>query len=246
MDSENPVLLATNYQQQIQGLIYNLLTDPLMQAFLHDHGFDYNQRRFKLFTFSRLMGKSYFNQQDKTLRITPPVLLYISSPWTEFLENLANSLLARGFIQIGKNQLQVKEIKLAVTPPFNQDQSYPVKMLSPVTMYSTLETREGSKKTYYYSPTEREFTRLIAQNLVKKASAFYGEDWSKLFFCIEVANSFRASQQKIIIYKGTVIKGWLGNYHISGHPKMLKLAYESGIGSKNSQGFGLFELCNNG
>ena len=34
----------------------------------------------------------------------------------------------------------------------------------------------------------------------------------------------------------------MGKYKISGDEKLTRLAYDSGIGSKNSQGFGCFEV----
>jgi CRISPR-associated endoribonuclease Cas6 len=34
----------------------------------------------------------------------------------------------------------------------------------------------------------------------------------------------------------------MGMYTIKAHPILLELAYDAGIGSKNSQGFGLFEV----
>ncbi|MFN7181678.1 MAG: CRISPR-associated endoribonuclease Cas6 [Planctomycetota bacterium] len=43
-----------------------------------------------------------------------------------------------------------------------------VKMLSPITIYSTLTKRDGSKKTYYYNPFENEFGQLIRDSGVKK------------------------------------------------------------------------------
>ncbi|RKX92249.1 MAG: CRISPR-associated endoribonuclease Cas6, partial [Spirochaetes bacterium] len=41
---------------------------------------------------------------------------------------------------------------------------------------------------------------------------------------------------------GTIIKGWTGTFVLNGNRKILKLAYYTGLGSKNSQGFGMFEV----
>jgi len=38
------------------------------------------------------------------------------------------------------------------------------------------------------------------------------------------------------------IKAWLGTYQIHGKPELISLAYDTGLGSKNSQGFGMFEI----
>ncbi|MDN5332516.1 MAG: CRISPR-associated endoribonuclease Cas6 [Tepidanaerobacteraceae bacterium] len=45
-----------------------------------------------------------------------------------------------------------------------------------------------------------------------------------------------------VIYKDVIIKGWMGVYILKGDPVLLKIAYDAGLGSKNSQGFGCFEI----
>jgi len=44
------------------------------------------------------------------------------------------------------------------------------------------------------------------------------------------------------MYKNFLIKGWMGTFRLQGLKKALKLAYDAGLGSKNSQGFGMFEV----
>jgi len=52
----------------------------------------------------------------------------------------------------------------------------------------------------------------------------------------------RSWDEKVVLFKDTVIKGWMGIYKLKSHPKILKLAYDTGLGSKNSQGFGMWEV----
>jgi CRISPR-associated endoribonuclease Cas6 len=46
---------------------------------------------------------------------------------------------------------------------------------------------------------------------------------------------------KVVYYKDTVIKGWLGKYMLTGDLKLIRLVFSVGIGAKNSQGFGMLE-----
>jgi len=46
---------------------------------------------------------------------------------------------------------------------------------------------------------------------------------------------------KLLIYKGTVIKAWMGIYSLMLPRVLFEIAFDSGIGAKNSQGFGMIE-----
>ena len=43
-------------------------------------------------------------------------------------------------------------------------------------------------------------------------------------------------------YKGFFINGWKGIYQLSGERKYLDFLYQTGLGAKNSQGFGMFDV----
>jgi CRISPR-associated endoribonuclease Cas6 len=47
---------------------------------------------------------------------------------------------------------------------------------------------------------------------------------------------------RILEYRGTVIKGWTGLFKLDLPEPFFLLAYDSGLGSKNSQGFGMVEV----
>ncbi|MBC7189418.1 hypothetical protein H5U35_04285, partial [Candidatus Aerophobetes bacterium] len=42
----------------------------------------------------------------------------------------------------------------------------------------------------------------------------------------------------------TLIKGWMGTYRLEGNPELIKFSYDAGLGAKNSQGFGMYEVVN--
>ena len=45
--------------------------------------------------------------------------------------------------------------------------------------------------------------------------------------------------QKVLNFKGTVIKGWTGLYEAKLPEPYFRLAYDAGFGAKNPQGFGM-------
>ena len=50
------------------------------------------------------------------------------------------------------------------------------------------------------------------------------------------------SDKTVVQYKGGYITAWGGEYVLNSSPAMLELAYYSGLGAKNPQGFGTIEM----
>jgi CRISPR-associated endoribonuclease Cas6 len=235
---EKELNIPIDYNYLLQSLIYNQL-DGKLSNFLHNQGFIANGRSFKLFTFSRILGNTRFIRDKKMLSISSPFSIAISSPVSDFVQSLAENLIRSNEIKINSESLLVESINI-ISPPQPKSE-IEIKMLSPITVYSTLLTADGKKKTYYYTPYESDFSRLIFENLAKKYKAFYRQVANGLKLRIEPLRVSTRSL-KIITYKGTVIKGWLGIYKLTGSPELITLAYDTGLGSKNSQGFGCFEV----
>jgi CRISPR-associated endoribonuclease Cas6 len=236
LESNKVLKLPIHYNHIIQGFIYDNISDKLA-SFLHEKGYIYGKRRFKLFTFSRLYGR--FRLNGEFIFFRSPLLLHLSSFDTYFIQEFAEGLLTANRLNLSGQELRVNSIEVHPNPKF--DEELTIYTLSPITVYSTLNTGDGRKKTYYYSPHEREFSRLIRENLKKKFNLIHHKEAESLKFLIEPL-SRRSVSEKIIKYKGTVIKGWMGRFKIKGSPPLISVAYDTGLGAKNSQGFGMFEI----
>ncbi|MCS7173476.1 MAG: CRISPR-associated endoribonuclease Cas6 [Armatimonadetes bacterium] len=228
--------LPVHYNEYLQALIYTHLDQHLARA-LHEEGIPEGLRRLKLFTFSRLLGpcrvEGGWLEPKGTLR------LVVASPMVPFLESFALHLVTNSILRLGPARFAVEAVEVEFQQPYQN----PVllRALSPVVVYSTLFTPDGRKKTYYYAPPEDEFERLVLSNLRRKVRAWTGEDIP------EEAASFRparvsARNQHIVLYKGTVIKGWSGVYELRAPEPYFRMALDAGLGSKNSQGFGCVEV----
>jgi len=236
--SEKKVVLPIHYNEVLQGLIYHLLDRALAEK-LHNEGFVYQKRRFKLFTFSRIFGG--LEKEGDKFKISSPFKLFISSPYTEMLISLTSNILNNTEIKLDINKVWIKSIEILPTPEIRKEIF--IMMLSPLTVYSTIYSPNGKKKTYYYNPSEKKFSILVKENIIKKYKAFYKKMPPSEEFFIEPVK-VEKENEKIIIYKGFVIKGWMGKFILRGDPELLKLAYDTGLGAKNSQGFGMFEVVN--
>jgi len=78
---------------------------------------------------------------------------------------------------------------------------------------------------------------LIGANLAKKHLLIYGCRAEAGGFNIRPAE-VGEKDLKITRYKDTIIKGWMGEYYLSGGPELLQVALDAGLGAKNSQGYG--------
>ena len=235
--------LPVQYNNLIQGLIYNNL-DEALSSWLHEKGHVHEARRFKLFTFSRLFGKA--NIREGRITFEGPAHFYLASVDAEVLGSLAEHLLRSPQVRLGSAACRVEEVSVEPAPePVNGGPAR-LKALSPITVYSTLTKADGARKTYYYAPQEGEWNEAILANLARKSRSL---DWqtdperdlegSWVRPC-KVSNR----DHKILDFKGTVIKGWTGLYEAKLPEPYLRLAYDAGLGSKNSQGFGMVGVPN--
>ncbi|ACA60313.1 CRISPR-associated endoribonuclease Cas6 [Candidatus Desulforudis audaxviator] len=235
-----PVAIPVQYGHLLQGLIYRRMDNPVLRSYLHEHGFALEKRRFKLFTFSRLMGQAVtYDQAAGRLVLTPPLRLVICSPIPFILQELGTGFLRQGRVRLGDAHLEVK--KMATAAPWVTRETLQVRMLSPLVVYSTLSGVDGRNYTYYYSPFEPRFTELVASNLAKKHFLVYGQPARAEGFAIRPVR-VEDRDLKVTYYKDTVIKGWMGEYELSGDLELLQLALDAGLGSKNSQGYGCCNL----
>ena len=236
LHSQNkPIKLPQHYNSVIQGFIYRNLDRALANR-LHNQGYKYEKRSFKLFTFSRISGK--FTKEENTLFFKGGITFYISSPITDILESFALHLVKKKYTILNRQRVMLQSIE--VLYPMEPEEENIIKTLSPITVYSTLLKRDGKKKTYYYNPFEEEFSKLIRQNLLKKYQIIHGEK-KDLPFSIE-AEKVNKKNEHIVYFKETIIKAWSGIYRIKGAKELIKIGYEAGLGAKNSQGFGMIEI----
>ena len=238
-DSEKGTIsLPVNYQRQLQSFIYRTIS-PHLASFLHNKGFEFGKRKFKLFTFSRVFGKFRFDGERGQIEFKTPVSFYLSTIYPIIAEEFTENLVKADDIKIGKNTLFLSSVEVFMKKI--NSKKIKIKMLSPVVVYSTLKKADGTKKTYYYSPFESEFSDLISKNILKKYTAYYGQKPVEKDFKITPLKVSEKRNLIITVYKNTIIKSWTGIYELEGSPELLEFSYCTGIGSKNSQGFGMWE-----
>ena len=107
--------------------------------------------------------------------------------------------------------------------------------------YSTSQ-KEDKKTTNYYSPWQKAFVDIVHNNLLDKYDLIYGQRLPNSEFSLLPNGSQESKCKKIIEYKGTYIVAYSGIYWLKANPDLIKVAYDAGLGSKNAQGFGCWEV----
>ena len=246
LEGDNGITLPITYNSYLQGLIYRQI-DNTLANWLHNEAYRTPTRQYRLFTFSRLrpaVGTRY-KLHNGTIHYPGPANFTLASVNTDLLRSLAENLLKTATVKLGKNTCMVRGVEVLKQPQLDFDHPIRVRALSPITVYQTFTHPSGNKKTYYFSPHEREWHTLLRDNLARKAQALNWEDDAKETLQAAQFKPLRVQQQdqKVVTYKGTVIKGWMGTYELTGLTEgYFELAYDAGLGPKNSQGFGMVEV----
>lgn len=232
--ADAPIRLPLAYNHLVQGLIYQQL-EVTLARWLHGEAYRHAKRTYRMFTFSRLSGHYRLQRQARQIIFTPPLQLQVASYNAEVLASLAEQLLKAPELPLGLNHLTVQQVDILPSPPL----SSPVQLmaLSPITVYSTVTKADGSKLTHYYSPHDADWQLLVLKNLERKAKAL------GLTAPLEGASitplRSNTRDKRIVYYRNYVIEAYTGLFEARLPEAYLKLAYDTGLGSKNAQGFGM-------
>ncbi|WP_274856813.1 CRISPR-associated endoribonuclease Cas6 [Bacillus methanolicus] len=223
----------------LQGFLYRSIQDFELAHFLHNVGYAKEKRRFKMFTFSRLYGTYRIHRQEKKIEFFDQVTWYVSSMLDSLIVDLARNYLLKEQIMINGQPIHIEET-FVKSLEIAEKCSYQIRMLSPLTVYSTYENRYGEKRTHFFSPFDPVFSDMVEKNFCNKFQAYFQEQPTER---ITIKPKKVTQKDKVVsTFKDFRINAWNGTFEIQAPLSYLKFMYEVGIGAKNSQGFGMFEI----
>jgi len=228
----SPLMLPINYNHIQQAAIYDLMSgEEGISDFAHDHGFRYGSRSFKMFCFSQLKGD--YSIHDKKIVFNKNLSFDIRSQSDLFIFKMMKTLNERG-IRLG--DADIDSIGIELSEHVIKSNSVIIKMKSPVTVHYT---DDESGKKVFLAPDDPEFYSLICDNFIRKYAAYYGT-YPATGIHISAVNT-DTFKKTVTFFNRAPIVGWHGEFKLEGDPGYINFLYNTGIGSKNSQGFGLFE-----
>lgn len=252
-------IIPINYQYQLSSAIYSILAnaDPEYTRWLHEQGYCTPQGKpIKLFVFSKLFIPDVKRQNSALLlRNFPLCNFYIESPiFQDFVQNFVIGLFSSQNLIIessyGKEKFQILQVETLPEPSFSSRTKF--KCLSPIVV-STIREEENGRRVHYYRPLESGLSDAVKNNLLSKYRAIYHHDPEDTTLKFEADKSYirrrggeRGVSKLIHIKEGsrdvTYVKAFELPFTLSGSLELIKIAYQCGVGQKNSMGFGMVEV----
>ena len=228
MENKNGLRLPLDYGYRVSSAVYRLASaDEEYSAFLHDCGYGDDGRRYKLFTYSPLRG--HYRIEDKHILFDGDLSLEVRSISGRFCEAVRSSLLTNGSVKIMDTVLPVKMTEIYDSPLTVSETD--IETVSPIVVSSSEDGR-----TVYYSPEDECWEQMINLTLYRKFTAAYNEQPPSV-----VKFGLLGKSKKVVTrVKGIWVTAYHARLHITADPLVTAFLYETGLGSKNSQGFGMF------
>ncbi len=235
--------LAIHHNASIQGLIYSLL-DRTLADWLHNEAYQFGKRRYPMFTFSRLAGVYQLDKKTKRISFDGPVSFKLASYNTDILASLAENLLKAPQVRLGQYNCEVRGVEILKKPTPDFSKPIRVRALSPITIHQTATLADGRKKTIYPDPQQSDWSEMLLSNLCRKAKALNWEENTLKALENSYIRPLKVSSKdrKPLKYKDFWIIGWLGLYELKLLEPYFWLAYDTGLGARGSQGFGMVEV----
>ncbi len=247
--------ISLNYNYYLSSLIYKIVGaySKKFARKLHSGGFSLGGKVFKAFTFSKIFYFDGAYVEDGKIFIpeNSEISFLVSSPYEEFVKNFALGLTKIDKIWIGEknNIFELKSVEVIFEPDvFDGDLMDVIEARGVFISPLVVSKVDSLGRKIYLGCLDPDVSDLVRENLFKKFLAFYKytpEDHFEFAFLMDYA--MKHDWQKLITIKEgtpeeTKVKGILAPFVIKGTRRILKFAWEIGLGEKNSMGFGMWDI----
>lgn len=247
--------LPVNYFHLLGASIYhNLhLGSPAFSRFLHDTGYKFEGKTYKMFTFALLLKKVRV-EMNKLVLLSPDAELVISCCGIdEFIKTYLLGIMQKGRLEItspfGTNNFTIENIHEAQEPLFSSEMRFTP--LSPL-VFSTGRQFNGKLSQYYLRAEDLDdINRVLNRNLQNKfgvlSKDFNNEkhplvlEWDKEYIKMQLSRGRKLTKKVTLMGANNQPIDVIGlniPFIVKGDPESIKILYHAGFGEKNSSGFG--------
>ncbi|MCK9150528.1 CRISPR-associated endoribonuclease Cas6 [Methanobacterium alcaliphilum] len=228
---EKHLKIPYNYNHVLSAIVYNKIVDLDMAQELHE------STNYKFFTFSQLFVSKRKNLKDFMISRNGKFSFFISSPNDELIKSMVEGYLDIPSVNFMGQNLLVEQVELLKMPEIKKRMK--MKTLSPLIARVQKEV-EGKLKIWDLNPNDLKFYENLQNNLLNKYNSFYdGYDGDNYVKIVPKIDSIK--RKRITIPKRdqeTFHRCFLMKFEIEADKRLVKFAYDCGLGEKNSMGFG--------
>ena len=199
-----------------------------LSELLHSHN------TFKHYNFSNLVLED--KKKSKEGLQFNKAHFFISSPRDKFLKAFVEGLLNYPSLRLGRSKFNIDSIEILDKKDFNN--VVEIKTLSPIYI-QTKRLKDGNLVSWDLSPEDPKFYENLHKNLIKRYSSFYGKKPNKDHFDVLEVYSHKRRRYKI---KNTYRRCSEMHFKLQISKELINFVYDSGLGEKNSMGFGCIEV----
>ena len=235
LNSKNGIInVPFNYNHIISSIIYDLIDDIKYANNLH------SKSSFKYFCFSQINISKSKMVDGGFISRDGKISFIISSPDDTLITELVKGIMNKSELTFIGQLLTIIKCEIIKEPLFTNKMEF--RTLSPI-IVTTKKEINGKLREWDLAPSD-EFYKGVENNLIKKYLKFHNlESTDKT---INVYSNMKSVKRKrISINKGqntTFHRAFMMDIVLEGDIDLIKFAYDCGLSSKNSQGFGLVDI----
>lgn len=229
-DLENEII-SIQYRKSILSFIKKSIQDYNEEEYKQF----YNQRdnTIKPFTFSVYLKDSKF---DGEIIVVVSKRIEVNLSTSDYnagiiLYNAFNHQKNKKF-SLNNNSMTLKNIVLLPEKEI-KEQEVMIKFLSPLVVRS-----RKNQKDYYYSYEDENFLETLKLNIKIQLQISDLPESMVENFNLEPVNA----KKNVVKFYEKQMEVSIGSFKLSGNPELLNYLYRTGIGSRHSAGFGMFEV----
>lgn len=231
--AEQPAIMPVYDQHIRQGVVYKLLrADRELSAQLHDKPSG-ERCVYKPFCFTPFLAEHRIYLGDK-VALSGIVQFEIRSLDAHLISVMAQSAAGQDSINLGKTSLHIEAVQMKDTQL--RSSTVKVRMLSPLALHYSVDGRN-----VYVGPDDEDFSDRVNRNFAGKWTAFHGEA-PEDEVSLKSLSLLSERDRDTSVFKDTTVVGYYGDYELSGSPQALTMLYHVGLGERNAQGYGVFDI----
>ncbi len=227
LKSKDNKKIPLNYQHALSSLIYRFMEEANEELSSRIH----QSKGFKYFNFSLLNSEDRIIDGDEILFPKDSFVVFnLSSPDSELLRSAVEGMFKTEEINLLEKKFDIEPPRYISPPDFASYVKF--KSLSPIYIDST-----RNEKRWDLLPTDPEWRQRIEENSRKKYYHYFGKEYAGPFEIPEITRM----RSKRINVGGQWWRAANAEFTLKASSDMLKFLWDTGIGSRNSQGFGCLE-----